>query len=55
MDEWTYFFGAICSIRFHPKNEIKNLEEEIKWCGKVADRMEEEAKKRKNRWPSQQL
>ncbi len=43
---WDYYFGAICSIRFHPKNDVNNIPEELEWCGLVADQMMKERDKR---------
>jgi len=51
MDEWEYYFGAVASIRFHPRNEIKDIDKEVEFAAKVADAMIREKEKR---WQLQQ-
>ena len=48
MEIWDYYFGAICSIRFHPKNDENNFEpkKEIRRSAIIADLMIEEREKR---------
>lgn len=54
MDRWEYFFTAICSIRFHPRNIDRSvdsiyLRSEVELAAKVADLMEERANERMGR------
>lgn len=46
MEIWDYYFGAICSIRFHPKNDVTDPAWEIEKAGRYADLMIKEREKR---------
>ena len=39
---WQLSFITLCSIRFHPRNEITDEDCEILYCADIADRMLEE-------------
>ena len=39
---WDLAFMQICSIRFHPRNEVTDLRCEIMACADIADIMLEE-------------
>lgn len=36
---WCMFFSGICSLRFHPKNYVKDVEGEVVYAAEVADLM----------------
>lgn len=46
MDVWDLYFSAVCSIRFHPRNEIADPEWEIEKAARFADLMLYEREKR---------
>lgn len=42
---WDIFFASVCSIQFHPRNEITNYVATIAKSALIADLMIEERKK----------
>lgn len=51
MEVWDLYFSAVCSLRFHPRNDGRNHPEtEIEYAAKLADLMVEQ---RNKRWQSQ--
>ncbi len=48
---WDVYFAGVCSIRFHPKNDMEGNADadEIEYAAQIADTM---LKERKKRWPA---
>ena len=47
---WDVYFSSICSLRFHPRNEIESYVKEVEFAATIADLMLSEKEKR---WPGQ--
>ena len=48
METWDLYFASIASLRFHPRNEVKDEQTEIEYAAEIADLM---MKERAKRWP----